>query len=316
MRSPLKREFIRERLLEIVAPRNILEQEPMWKYTTFHAGGPAEFLVSPETEEEVSALILLCSREEIPWMLLGRGSNLLVSDAGYDGIMISLRSHFREVSADADSGILTAQGGALLSAAANCACEAGLTGLEFAHGIPGTVGGGTVMNAGAYGGELCQVIRSVRALRRDGGIEEVPAEAAEFGYRRSRFKREGMVVLSCTMQLEKGDPAGIRETMSALDEKRRAKQPLEYYSAGSTFKRPEGYYAGQLIESAGLKGYARGDAEVSEKHAGFVINRGNATANDIRAVCEHVRRTVREVHGVELEMEVIPVGIFPEEGGV
>ena len=301
---------IRKRLLEIVDENDLLEQEPMLRHTTFHAGGPAAFMASPDGEEQLRSLILLCEEEKLPWMLLGRGSNLLVSDAGYDGVMISLREHFQEISADPENGLITAQAGALLSAVSNRACECGLTGLEFAQGIPGTIGGGLFMNAGAYGGELGRVTVSVRAMRKDGSIAEIAGEEADFGYRTSRFRKEGLYVLSCVLSLSKGDPEAIAARMKELSEKRREKQPLEFYSGGSTFKRPEGYFAGQLIESAGLKGYSVGDAQVSEKHAGFVINRRDASAADILAVCRHVQETVFSVHGVRLEMEVIPVGEF------
>ena len=306
----LQTEAIYASLKQIMDPGQILLREPMREHTTFHAGGPADFLVSPDSEAQLLELLDFCGKNEIAWMILGKGSNILVGDQGYHGIFISLKESFSGLSADRGSGMLSAGAGALLSAAAVKACHEGLSGMEFAHGIPGTVGGGVWMNAGAYGGEMRQIVTEVRAIDRSGNIVTVSGEAADFGYRSSRFQKEGMVVLSCLLKLSKEDPAVIIERMKELSVKRKEKQPLEYFSAGSTFKRPEGHFAGQLIESAGLKGYSVGDAQVSEKHAGFVINRKNATSAQIDSVCRHVQETVYRVHGIMLEMEVIKVGEF------
>ena len=303
---------IRQRLLEAVAEEDLLEQESMRGYTTFRAGGPARYLVSPDKEEQLAAVLRICREEKLPCLVLGRGSNLLVSDSGFDGVVISMRKHFGEITVDRETGILTAQAGVSMPAAAKAALEAGLSGLEFASGIPGTVGGGVLMNAGAYGGEFSQVLLDVRVMDQEGNVETVPVSRAELGYRTSIFAHDKRVVLSCRMQLHPGKKEEIRERMEDYNGRRRQKQPLEYASAGSTFKRPTGYFAGKLIEDCGLKGYRVGDAQVSEKHAGFIINRGNASAADIYELCRQVQQKVLKQTGVSLELEVRLAGEFPD----
>ena len=297
-----------EALSQIVSKENTLLNEPMSRHTTFRCGGPATLFLRPQSEEELVKAIALLKDKSAPFMLLGNGSNLLVSDKGYDGVVISLEN-LSEISLEGDTAI-RAQSGALNSRIASFAKENALAGFEFAAGIPGTIGGAMIMNAGAYGGEMKQITVSVRAITPAGEVKELPAETCDFGYRTSALKREGYVVLSALLQLKKGDEKEITDLMTELALKRKEKQPLEYPSAGSTFKRPEGYFAGKLIEDAGLRGFSVGDAAVSEKHCGFVINKGQATAADIYALIKEVQKRVLEDSGVGLEPEVILVGDF------
>lgn len=299
-----------EQLCALCGGASVKTDEPMKKYTTFRVGGPAKYLVSPKSEDCLRELILLCGREEIPYYILGNGSNLLVSDEGYDGVMILLGEGFSYVeSSSAQIGtVLTAGAGTLLSRIAREALSLSLTGFEFAAGIPGTLGGAAVMNAGAYGGEMKDVLHSVRVLTKEGEIRELPAGELDLGYRTSRVLRENWIVLSACIRLAQGDPAAIRGQMDDLASRRREKQPLEYPSAGSTFKRPAGYFAGKLIEEAGLRGFRVGDAQVSEKHCGFVINRGQATAAEIRELIRQVQSRVKAESGVDLETEVKLIG--------
>ncbi|MBQ8637844.1 MAG: UDP-N-acetylmuramate dehydrogenase [Lachnospiraceae bacterium] len=301
---------IREFLLTAVSEENLQEQVSMKEYTTFRAGGPARWFVTPQNEQELAAVLAVCRTHEVPYLVLGRGSNLLIGDGGFDGAVLSMRKGFDQVTIDRDAGVMDVQAGVMMPTAAAKALEAGFEGLEFASGIPGTIGGGILMNAGAYGGELGQILIDVTVLDPDGTVRTVTAEEAALSYRHSAFIGSGMVILSCRLQLTPCDRLSIRAKMDDFNGRRREKQPLEFASAGSTFKRPAGHFAGKLIEDAGLKGYSVGDAQVSEKHAGFVINRGNASAAEIRAVCEHVAQTVKEIHGVELELEVQLAGIF------
>lgn len=303
---------IRQRLLDIVAKEDLLEQAPMKEYVTFRAGGPARYLVFPNGEDELAAVMQVCRTKGVPYLILGRGSNLLVSDRGFDGAVISLRRHFCSVDADERTGILTAGAGALMPSAALAALGAGLSGLEFASGIPGTVGGGVLMNAGAYGGEIRQVLLDVRVMDGEGNVQTVLAGEAGLSYRDSVFLHDGRIVLSCRMQLHPDEKAQIKARMDDFNARRREKQPLEYASAGSTFKRPAGYFAGKLIQDCGLKGFCVGDAQVSEKHAGFVINRKEATASQIYSLCRQVQERVKEQTGVRLELEVRLAGDFPE----
>lgn len=286
----------------------------MKRYTTFRAGGPARFLVSPDGERQLAEVIRICRECGVSYLVLGRGSNLLVSDSGFDGAVISMRKHFDQIHMDNDTGIMTAMAGASMPSAAAAALEAGFGGLEFASGIPGTVGGGVLMNAGAYGGEIRQRLLDVRVLEEDGTVRTVSAEEAALGYRTSVFQHSNTVILSCRLLLERRDRLSIRAQMDEYGRRRREKQPLEYGSAGSTFKRPAGYFAGKLIEEAGLKGLSVGDAQVSEKHAGFVINRGNATAAQIYELCCLVQEKVKEHSGVSLELEVQLAGDFGGKG--
>lgn len=298
-----------QKLCDAIGAASVREQEPMSAHTTFRAGGPAHYFVTPEGEKELAAVLAACREAEKAYYILGNGSNLLVSDAGYPGVMILLGSQFTEVVCpEGEPGVYELGAGVLLSRAAREAQKDGMTGFEFAAGIPGTVGGAAVMNAGAYGGELKDVLESVRVMTPDGEVKELKTEELDLGYRHSCIPERGYIVLSARIRLEKGDPEAIRVRMDELAAKRREKQPLEYPSAGSTFKRPEGYFAGKLIEDAGLRGYQEGGAQVSEKHCGFVINRDHATASDIAGLCGTVQKRVYEQFGVKLETEVKMLG--------
>lgn len=280
----------------------------MSRHTTFRCGGPATLFLRPGNEDELVRVVSLLKDNGQPYMLLGNGSNLLVSDKGYQGVVISLE-RLSELSLEGETSI-RAQAGVLNSRIASFARENSLAGFEFAAGIPGTIGGAMIMNAGAYGGEMKLITTSVRAITPDGEVKELSAEDCDFGYRTSVLKREGYVVLSALLQLQKGNEKEITDLMTELALKRKEKQPLEYPSAGSTFKRPEGYFAGKLIEDAGLKGFSVGDAAVSDKHCGFVINKGQATSADIYKLIREVQKKVFEDSGVTLEPEVILVGEF------
>lgn len=273
------------------------ENAPLREYCSMRVGGPARLAAFPETAEELAALLRAGGRR----VVLGGGSNVLFPDEGYDGTVIFTT---RLCGLTADGCMLSAQAGVPLSAAARRALECGLGGLAFAYGIPGTVGGGVYMNAGAYGGEMKQVVTSVTVFRMDGTEQMLSAEASAFGYRTSVYQTLPCVIVRASLQLQPGDPNTIAQTMRALMEKRKASQPLELPSAGSTFKRPVGYFAGPLIEQAGLKGQGIGGAAVSEKHAGFVVNCGGATTDDIRRTMELVQTRVLETSGVQLEPEV------------
>lgn len=296
-------------LQRIAGEQAVRLQEPMSAHTTFRIGGPADYFVEAGSESVLKELLLLCRETETPFFILGNGSNLLVSDEGYRGVMISLRGFdeisFREgESTEAGKTIMTAGCGVLLSKAAMQAAERGLTGFEFAGGIPGTLGGAVTMNAGAYGGEIRDVILSARVMTKAGDVRELSAEELDLSYRHSIIQEKDLIVLSADFAFAHGDEEQIKEQMRQLNTQRREKQPLEYGSAGSTFKRPEGYFAGKLIQDAGLKGYRSGDVMVSEKHSGFVVNVGKGTCGDAMRVIEHVQRTVYEQFGVALELEV------------
>ena len=290
------------RLRQIVGEDNVELDEPMSEHTTFKIGGPADVYVTPETTDEVREVIAACREVEAPYFVLGNGSDLLVSDDGYRGVIVGLADAFTNVSIEDEE--ITCQAGVSLREASEMACELGLTGLEFACGIPGTIGGACFMNAGAYGGCIADVLKSVRVLMPNGSIETIAVTDLDLGYRESRIKNDGLVVLTATFALRKGDPDAIRAQMDDLTHQRESKQPLDKPSAGSTFKRPEGYFAGKLIMDAGLMGYQVGGAAVSKKHAGFVVNLGEATAADVRAVIAHVQDEVERQFGVRLEPEV------------
>ena len=288
-------------LRELLSAEDVLENESMALHTTFRAGGKASVFVRPHTVEELKQVLSLCVRCGVPYTVIGNGSNLLVSDAGYAGVVVCVR------------GMESA--GMMNSEIAARVRDAGLSGFEFAAGIPGTLGGAVIMNAGAYGGEMKDIVTRVDALHvlTDGTVEEVSFTADEmrFGYRTSRLKGDpSYVVTGAVLDLTPADPDMIGARMKELAEKRREKQPLEFPSAGSTFKRPEGYYAGALIEEAGCKGLSVGDAQISEKHAGFLINRGNATATEIYQLMCEVQRRVKEHIDVTLEPEVLLLGDF------
>lgn len=295
-------------LLKIMSEEQVKTEEPMKNHTTFRVGGPAEFFVMPRTAEEVKKVIDLCRRESFPYYIIGNGSNLLVSDQGYRGVVLQI---YKEMSyIEIEENVVVAQAGALLSAIANKALENGLTGFEFAAGIPGTLGGACVMNAGAYGGEMKDVLEEVTVLTEEGEVFTIPKENLELGYRTSIIARKGYTVLEARIQLRGGEKEAIKSLMEELKDKRVSKQPLEYPSAGSTFKRPEGYFAGKLIQDAGLRGFSVGGAQVSEKHCGFVINRENATAADVAELMRQVSARVEEEFGVKLEPEVKRLGEF------
>lgn len=286
-----------------------LEQEMMSKHTTFCVGGPAAFYLVPETMEEVPEALRFAREKKLPFYLIGRGSNILVGDGGYDGVIIEIGKGLEKIEFRPD-GTVEAQAGISLARMASRLADKGLTGFEFASGIPGTLGGAITMNAGAYGGEIKDCIKSATVLTESGDRLVLDKEKMELGYRSSIVQKERYIVLSAIFSFEKGEPEQIKAQMKELNRKRREKQPLEYPSAGSTFKRPEGYFAGKLIEDAGLRGYRVGDAQVSEKHCGFVVNRGHATAAQIRQLMQDVQDTVKEKFQVDLEPEVRMIGKF------
>ena len=287
----------------IVGEDRLLLDEPMKLHTTFRIGGNADYFVKPESIEEIKALTECAKRHGIAYYVLGNGSNMLISDEGYRGMIIRLGEEFSAITMQ-DNDMISVQAGAKLSRVGNEAAAKGLAGFEFASGIPGTVGGAVVMNAGAYGGEIKDIIVSATVLTQEGNVVTLSNDELELGYRTSIIQKKGYIVLLAVFKLEKGDEAQIRSRMKELAEKRREKQPLEYPSAGSTFKRPEGFFAGKLIADAGLKGFKVGGAQVSEKHAGFVINTGSATACDVIELTDEVKRKIKQIYGVELELEV------------
>ena len=295
-----------DKLNNVIAKDSILIDEPMSRHTTFRVGGPADFFVTPKAKEEVRDVIRICKEAGMPYYIIGNGSNLLVSDAGYRGVIVQIYKEMNEVKVEGD--LVKAQAGALLSGIAAKALGAELSGFEFASGIPGTIGGACVMNAGAYGGEMKDVLEFVTVLTGEGKIIELGRNELELGYRTSVIAKKGYIVLGAVLKLERGDGEKIKTYMDELKEKRVTKQPLEYPSAGSTFKRPEGYFAGKLIEDAGLRGFQVGGAQVSEKHCGFVINRDHATASDIMELMRQVQIRVKENSGVDLEPEVKRLG--------
>ena len=299
---------VENELKKVLSERQGKNGEPMEMHTTFRVGGPADYFVLPETKEELRETVLLCRREEMPYYILGNGSNLLVSDKGYRGVIIQVFKSMNKIRVDGNC--IHAQAGALLSAIAARALEKSLKGFEFASGIPGTLGGACVMNAGAYGGEMKQVLKQVTVLDSEGNILAIPSEDLEMGYRTSIIAKEGHIVLEAVIELEEGNEEEIRSLMEELKNKRVEKQPLEYPSAGSTFKRPEGYFAGKLIQDSGLRGFSVGGAQVSEKHCGFVINKDHATAADIAELMRRVSQCVEEKFGVALEPEVKRLGEF------
>lgn len=289
------------RLRSIVGEENVLVDEPMSEHTTFEVGGPADLFVTPEDIDEVREVVSAVRESGENYFLLGRGSDLLVSDAGYRGVIIALEC-LMGVSVEDDE--MCCQAGVDLREASEMACELGLSGLEFACGIPGSVGGACYMNAGAYDGCMADVLKEVRVLMPAGDVCDLGVDELDLGYRHSRIADEGLVVLSATFALTRADGEKIRQKMDDLTHRREEKQPLDLPSAGSTFKRPEGHFTGKLITDAGLRGYQVGGAAVSKKHAGFVVNVGGATAADVHAVIEHVQAEVERQFGVRLQPEV------------
>lgn len=284
----------------------VVADEPMSAHTTFRIGGAADIFASVSSEKEISELIKLANKENVPYMVMGNGSNMLVGDRGIRGLVIHLGRNFSTVKADGN--VIYAQAGALMSSIAAAAARASLTGFETLAGIPGTLGGALYMNAGAYGGEIGAVVRNVRYIDENGEIYSVSGSECCFGYRTSIFSKGKKYIVSAELELKTGDEKEIRAAMADYSARRSEKQPLSMPSAGSTFKRPEGYFAGRLIEDAGLKGYSVGGAQVSEKHAGFVVNKGGATAEDVLKLIEHIQNTVYEKNGVKLEPEVRLIG--------
>lgn len=293
---------ITARLAEIVGVNSVKVNEPMSEHTTFKIGGPAEWFVKPQSIEQVQSIMRFCDAYGIPVHVMGLGSDVLVCDEGMLGVVVQTASHLKQIYIEGT--VVHALAGASNEDVAAAAQRAGLTGYEFASGIPGTVGGAAIMNAGAYDGEFSQVAISVLCLAPYGSIVEIPASQADWSYRHSMMAEEGYVVLGVRLQLAPGDPDEIQARMDDLAQRRAAKQPLEMPSAGSTFKRPAGHYAGALIQEAGMQGHACGGAQVSTKHAGFVVNTGGATAQDVCHVISDVMDAVKATSGVELEPEV------------
>ena len=296
---------LHKQLLAIVGEDGVKENEPMKSHTTFKVGGPADFFLMPQTMEQVQKIIKLAKQEHIPYLFIGNGSNLLVSDHGIRGMVITMMG-MNQIKVE--ETCVRAGAGVSLAALAKEALRHELQGFEFAAGIPGTLGGAVHMNAGAYGGEMKDVIKEATVLDKEGTIKNLTKEQLELGYRTSVIGKNQYVVLEAVLELTKGEKEEIQSNMEELARRRREKQPLEYPSAGSTFKRPEGYFAGKLIDDAGLRGFQLGGAQVSDKHCGFIINTGNATALDIQRLIVEVQNRVEDKFGVRLETEVKFVG--------
>lgn len=299
---------IKQKFCMLLGEESVLADEPMSRHTTFRIGGPAEYFLIPKSFDQIKGILKICKEEKLPYFILGNGSNLLVSDEGYKGVIIQIYRNMCDVTVKGTE--IHASAGALLSSIAAAAKNASLTGFEFAGGIPGTLGGAVVMNAGAYGGEMKDVLKEVTVMTKEGEILTIPAGELQMGYRTSIVKTAEYLVLGAVISLQEGDLEAIKARSRELTEMRTSKQPLDYPSAGSTFKRPEGYFAGKLIMDSGLRGYQVGGAQVSEKHCGFVINTGNATAKDVVTLMRDVVRIVEEKYGVTLEPEVKFLGDF------
>jgi UDP-N-acetylmuramate dehydrogenase len=304
----LEDQFYRE-LIQLLPQHQVKTKERLENHTSLHIGGEADYFVTPSKSEEIREVIRLSKNENIPYYIMGNGSNLLVSDQGYRGLIIKLSEEFSSIWFE-ENNIVTAQAGVLLSKLANDIAEHSLTGFEFAAGIPGTLGGAVTMNAGAYDGEMKQCLISAKVLDEEGNIRTLSKEDLELDYRSSILQKKNYILLEASIKLEKGDLQQIKDKINDLNSRRRDKQPLDQYSAGSTFKRPKGYYAGPLINDAGLRGYQVGGAAVSEKHCGFVINKDHATAQEFLTVVNDVIRIVDEKFGVRLEPEVKFLGEF------
>lgn len=301
-------QVLKQYIASVVPEGNIYFDEPMSRYTSFRTGGEAAVLVQVENAEQLTKLLDYLQKTENEYFVLGNGTNLLVSDKGYGGVVIQIGKAMSDIRIEGER--LYVQAGALLSQTAKCALDAGLSGMEFASGIPGSVGGGIVMNAGAYDGEMSQIVESVTVLNEAGELMELDHDTMKFGYRTSIIKNRPFIVIETVLKLKCGEPESIRAKMDDFTMRRRQKQPLEYPSAGSTFKRPEGYFAGKLIMDSGLRGYRVGGAQVSEKHCGFIINTGKATSEDIAELMAEVQERVKARFGVWLEPEVVRLGKF------
>ena len=304
----MKNNRIENKFCACLGSDNVYRNEPMKKHTTFRIGGPADYYLCPHSAEEIQKVVEICREEKLPYFILGNGSNLLVSDNGYRGVVIRLWKNVSDIRTE--GCLIHAKAGASLAKIAAEALDEGLTGMEFAAGIPGTLGGAVVMNAGAYGGEMKDVLKEVLVMDAQGKIFRLQNEELKLGYRTSIVKEKDYIVLAAVLELKKGDKTEIRKCMEELRERRSEKQPLDMPSAGSTFKRPEGYFAGKLIMDAGLRGFSVGGAQISEKHCGFVVNKGGATAQDVLDLIKEVQKRVREKFGVELETEVKFLGEF------
>ena len=306
--------MLSEALISMLGTGNVRTGEPMKSHTTFRIGGVADYYVTPQTEKQIADVITFLKKSDISYIVIGNGSNILVSDEGFRGVVVELGDAFSGFGilhgsqADSDDVFVRASAGMKLTRLGSQLAANGIAGFEFATGIPGCIGGAVRMNAGAYGGEFKDILVSAKIIDDTGAIRELSVDELELGYRTSIVAKRNMVVLEATLRLGKGEPDTIRKNISELAARRRQKQPLEYPSAGSTFKRPEGYFAAKLIEDAGLKGCSRGGAQVSEKHAGFVVNKGNATAKDVCELTDYIKSTVMEKFGVKLELEVVKVG--------
>ena len=295
------------KLLENIAGKeNVKTNEPMKNHTSFKIGGPADFFVTPCSVYSLCEVIKLCNNEKLPIFIMGNGTNLLVSDKGIRGVVVKIYDNLSDFHVKEDC--IEAYGGILLSKLSDIALENGLTGFEFASGIPGTLGGAVAMNAGAYGGEMKDVVVETEYIDKEGNIKIVRGEEHQFGYRTSFIQKQSGIAVKSLIKLKKGDKSSIKALIDDLTARRRDKQPLEMPSAGSVFKRPEGYFAGKLIEDCGLRGYSIGDAQVSEKHCGFIVNKGNATAKDILDLIRHIQKTVKDKFSVDLQTEVRIVG--------
>lgn len=303
----MKEQFV-DAIKNIVPEECFVTLEPMCNHTTFKIGGDADIFIRPYEEIQVAQLVKLCLDNEVPYFILGNGSNLLVGDGGFRGVVIQLFNNFNQI--EVCDNVIKAQAGALLSRVANMAKENSLAGMEFAAGIPGTIGGACNMNAGAYGGEMKDIVETATILTKTGEIVTVTNEQIEFEYRNSKIAKQGDIVLEVTLKLQYGEIDSIIENMTKYADARKEKQPLEYPSAGSTFKRPTGYYAGKLIMDSGLRGFSYGGAKVSDKHCGFIINYNHATAKDVATLIEQVKEKVKDKFGVELETEVKKIGEF------
>lgn len=292
-------------LVKYCGEENVILDAPMSEHTCFRVGGAADILVTPSTADEIGKVVAVCRENNIPYIVIGNGSNILIKDGGIDGVAIKLD---KMNNIEVNGNEVKADCGAMLCAVSKVATENSLTGAEFSCGIPGTIGGAVFMNAGAYNGEMSHIMKEAEVLDNDGNVITLNKDELELGYRTSAIMTHGYIVLTATIKLESGSKGSIVERVKDLTQKREDKQPLEYASAGSTFKRPEGYFAGKLIQDSGLKGFGIGGACVSEKHSGFVINKGGATASDILAVIKHVQDTVKQNFGVDLHTEVRIIG--------
>ena len=305
----MNKEQLISALSRLIGEEHVLPDEPMSGHTSFRIGGPADFFLEPKQKAQLAGLLRLLEEERIPYFIMGNGSNLLVADEGYRGAVIRIGKNMGHAEVRGD--LITAECGALLSGISALASANSLTGFEFAGGIPGTLGGACVMNAGAYGGEMKQVLREVTVLDEKREIRVLKNEELELAYRSSIFMRTPLIALEAKIQLAHGDREAIEGLCADLRERRQSKQPLDLPSAGSTFKRPEGYFAGKLIMDAGLRGYRVGGAMVSEKHCGFIVNAGGATARDVRELISAVQARVFELYGVALETEIRMLGVEP-----